>query len=58
MLPARRALAIFLICAGAAAAAILLLGTLSDIAAAQGNPFGAPRAAPPDGIVGGMLAKQ
>lgn len=58
MLSARRALATFLICAGAATAAILLLGMFSDIAAAQSNPFGAPRAAPPDGIVGWLLAKQ
>ena len=45
---------------GAAAAIALTAMMLSDPAFAQGNPFGAPRAAPPppDGIVGWLLAKQ
>jgi nickel/cobalt transporter (NicO) family protein len=52
----------FLILLGLAAACLAALGAL-DIALAQGNPFGAPRApaAPPpgpDGIFGWLLAKQ
>jgi nickel/cobalt exporter len=39
-------------------AAALAVVLLIDPAFAQGNPFGAPRAAPPDGIVGWLLAKQ
>ncbi len=42
----------------AAIAAIACLCMLSSDALAQGNPFGAPRAAPPDGIVGWLLLKQ
>lgn len=51
---------IWLVLAGAAAVA-LTLTLLSDPALAQANPFGAPRTAPPappEGIVGWLLAKQ
>ena len=42
-----------------ALAVMLVAALLIDPAFAQGNPFGAPRAAaPPDGIVGWLLAKQ
>jgi len=58
MLTARRALAIALMCFGAAVAASVLAAWLSDPSFAQGNPFGAPRSAPPDGLVGWILAKQ
>jgi nickel/cobalt exporter len=45
---------------GAAAVFALTVALLSDPVLAQGNPFGAPRSAPPppDGIVGWLLAKQ
>jgi nickel/cobalt exporter len=45
---------------GAAAAVALTVALASDPAFAQANPFGAPRTAPapPDGIVGWLLAKQ
>jgi nickel/cobalt exporter len=46
---------------GSAAAVALMMALASDPALAQANPFGAPRAAPPappDGIVGWLLAKQ
>jgi nickel/cobalt exporter len=45
---------------GAATAVALMAVMLSDPVFAQGNPFGAPRTAPPppDGIVGWLLAKQ
>lgn len=39
-------------------AVALIAVLLIDQAFAQGNPFGAPRGAPPDGIVGWILAKQ
>ncbi len=60
MLTARRALAFVLIGGGAALAACVLAALISDTSFAQGNPFGAPRNAPPppDGLVGWMLAKQ
>lgn len=58
MLTARRAINPALVCFGAAAAALVLTAWISDPAFAQNNPFGAPRAAPPDGIVGWLLAKQ
>ena len=51
---------IWFVLAGAAAVA-LTLTLLSDPALAQANPFGAPRTAPPappEGIVGWLLAKQ
>jgi nickel/cobalt exporter len=44
--------------AGAAAAVALAAALSSDPALAQASPFGAPRTAPPDGIVGWLLAKQ
>jgi nickel/cobalt exporter len=46
---------------GAASAIALTVALASDPAFAQANPFGAPRTAPqapPDGIVGWLLAKQ
>jgi len=45
---------------GAVAAVMLAFAFAVDPAFAQGNPFGAPRSAPPppDGIVGWLLAKQ
>lgn len=46
---------------GVVAAAALAVTAANDPAFAQGNPFGAPRTAPPagpDGIVGWLLAKQ
>ena len=60
MLTARRALAFVLMCGGAAMAVSVLAAWMSDPSFAQGNPFGAPRNAPPppDGVVGWMLAKQ
>lgn len=60
MLTARRALAIVLMCFGAAAAVSVLAAWMSDPAFAQGSPFGAPRGAPvpSDGVVGWILAKQ
>ena len=60
MLTARRALAVALMCFGAAAAVSVIAAWMSDPSFAQGNPFGAPRAAPQpaDGIVGWILAKQ
>ncbi len=58
MLTARRALAIALMCFGAAVAASVVVAWMSDPSFAQGNPFGAPRSAPPDGLVGWVLAKQ
>jgi len=53
----RRARAWVFVVLGAFAVA-LVAALLTDPACAQGNPFGAPRAAPPDGIVGWILAKQ
>jgi nickel/cobalt exporter len=46
---------------GSAAAVALTMALLSDPVFAQASPFGAPRTAPqapPDGIVGWLLAKQ
>ena len=59
MLIARRALAVTLMCLGAAMAALVIAAWI-DPAFAQNNPFGAPRGAPPppDGLVGWLLAKQ
>ncbi|ARP99887.1 nickel/cobalt transporter [Pseudorhodoplanes sinuspersici] len=59
MLTARRALAIALICFGAAVVVSVIAAWMSDPSFAQGNPFGAPRGAPPpDGLVGWIIAKQ
>lgn len=54
----RRRGAGLLLCVGVAA--LLVAGLCGEAALAQGNPFGAPRTAPPppDGIVGWLLAKQ
>jgi nickel/cobalt exporter len=58
MLIPRRARALVLVALGFVAAALAVV-LLIDPAFAQGNPFGAgPRAAPPDGVVGWILAKQ
>jgi nickel/cobalt exporter len=60
MLTARRALAIVLMCFGAAVAVSMIAAWMSDPSLAQANPFGAPRGAPQpaDGIAGWILAKQ
>jgi nickel/cobalt exporter len=57
MLNARRARALVLVALGALAL-VLATALLVDPALAQNNPFGGPRQAPPDGIVGWVLAKQ
>ena len=60
MLTGRRPPQQFWLLAGAAAVLVLAAALLSDPAYAQVSPFGAPRTAPapPDGIVGWLLAKQ
>lgn len=60
MLTGRRPPQRFWLFAGAAVTIALAAVVLSDPAFAQVSPFGAPRAAPapPDGIVGWLLAKQ
>jgi nickel/cobalt exporter len=58
MLTGRRPTKYFWLVLGAAAAVALTLALASDPALAQANPFGAPRTAPPEGIVGWLLAKQ
>ena len=60
MLTGRRPSKHFWLFVCAAATVALALALLNDPSFAQGNPFGAPRKAPapPDGIIGWLLAKQ